>query len=108
MILYYKISLAFHVLLSLGLLIFIILQKGSSAGLFVTTQSAAFGSGKQLNDFVNKTISFMLILFLVNSLILARINIVINNHLTKSNISSPVDNTEESKTNNFNPEDFLL
>lgn len=67
-----------HVFISIFLVLLIIIQRTTGNGLFTTSQSNPFMSGAEITNFITKLTTFFIVLFFVNTLVLARISYISN------------------------------
>jgi protein translocase SecG subunit len=74
----YSTLISLHIFVSLFLVFVIILQKTTGNGLFTTSQSNPFMSGAEITQFITKLTSILIVLFFVNTLVLARISYMQN------------------------------
>lgn len=64
----------FHIFVSIVLILLILLQKTTGNGLFTTSQSNPFMSGSDVTRFVSQITTAFIVLFFINTLILAKIS----------------------------------
>ncbi len=74
----YSTLVSLHIFVSLFLVLVIILQKTTGNGLFTTSQSNPFMSGAEITQFITKLTAILIVLFFVNTLVLARISYMQN------------------------------
>lgn len=87
----------FHIFVSIALVLLVLVQKTTGNGLFTTSQSNPFMSGAEITQFVTKLTTTFVVLFFLNTLILAKISY--KSTLSKKEVISSIVNENTIPTN---------
>jgi protein translocase SecG subunit len=85
-----------HVFVCVCLVLLVIVQKTTGNGLFTTSQSNPFMSGAEITQFITKLTVFFIILFFINTLVLAKISYTSNSERRNIISASKVEEIEKS------------